>query len=486
MIQERIGIIDLGSNSSRLVIYEIQDNGAFRPILRIKRDIRLATYLGSDGRISDEGIARAVACIQLFHRVGVLHDVTDWIPVATATLRQAENGQWVVSLLHRTSGLQFRVLEGIEEARYGYLGVVNTLDIDDALIFDIGGASTEIMEVRHRRLLNSASLPYGALNLTAQFHDLPPRAHGDACYQFISDKLREVSWLQQCTRFPLIGIGGTARALSKWDSEVTNAERTPIHGYELKRKNLLSYYTQLKSMTVSQRKKIRSLSKSRAEMILAGFATIVALSDTLSSDDITVSANGLREGLFYEHLLGSDAVTTSPLETSVNNLQKLFGVNTRVAALIEDAAIDLFDTLQPIHELGEYERKLLQVAIRLENTGCYINSDRYKKHAAYLAEFSHLYGLRHSQVKDLARLLVGKGDKSLRQLGVLIRLSKLLVLQMGVNAGDLICRVEDNRIAVGRCATIDGLAPRSADLNIAEDFAELFDKPLAFFAIDRI
>lgn len=479
---ERIGIIDLGSNSSRLSIFEVNTNNSYRPVFEMKQNVRLARNMTADQKISADGIARAVSCTKLFYHAGTLHGVTHWIPVATAAIRQASNRNEILGTLETETNIDFRVLSGEEEGRYGYLGVVNTLSIQDALLFDIGGASSELMYVRDRQLVEVVSLPFGALNLTELFRQHPDKEAGNQVRNFMQAQFAAIPWLQQCQGLPMVGLGGTARALAKLDLWRQQQRFERVHGYPVHPDAVLPAFEHIRSIPAPKRRKIKGLSNTRADILVAGLATIVALIDTMQGTEVVISRNGLREGIFYEYLLRNhrEPVVDNVLEHSLSNFQKVFHVNKQVASVVTDAALKLFDALIPIHNLDSEARQLLRVTAQIESCGCYVNTEKWTLHSAYLAVASILYGPTYPQLLDIANLLNGKGELRLQKLYTLIRLAKLLTLQLGLVPDVIHCDVSAKQVVVGRAERIVDIVRASSEADLAHTFHDMFGMDLVY------
>lgn len=482
MSTERLGIIDLGSNSSRLVIYEIYSDRAYQRVFEMKQNLQLAREMGTAKVISEEALARAIACSRLFSRAGALHAVTHWIPVATAAIRQASNQRFVLGTLEEQTGFRFQVLNEWEEAFYGYLGVVNTLSIKDALLFDIGGASTELMLMRDRELIHATSLPLGSLNLSESLSTLPEETRGDSAYQLLLGQFSAIPWLEEANGLPLVGLGGTARAVAKLHRAQALSRTERIHGYPVATAYVRETFTTMKHMSLEKKRKIKGLSKPRARILTTGLACMAALVEKTASTEMVVSRNGLREGLFYHHLLSSEERNrvACVLDHSIHNLQKLFHVNLPIATMVRNAALELFDTLAKPSQLGPDERQLLRVTAEIEGVGYYINTEKSNRHSAYITLNSHLYGLSHAQLQEVAHLLEGKGREAMRKLLLLIRLAKLLILQCGIDPDGLHCRFHEGRLEVGRVSGIQETVNASADADLSHDFQKGFNIDLVF------
>jgi len=452
----RIGIIDLGSNSSRLVVYDINRQGAYTPIFRTKKSIQLARCITSEGDLSQEGLERALVTAKMFQHMGLQFQVERWLAVATAAMRQVGNGAAVLDAMERETGIHFRLLSGEQEAWYDYLGVINTMDVQDVLLTDIGGASTEIMLVRNRQLLHSASLPLGALTLAKRVESVEPSAQGQAARKLFEEQLVKVDWLDTCPSLPVIGIGGTMRALGKISSRMEHLGLRRFHGEQISVATLEKVYRAVQSSTVTQRRELWHLSESRSKVVHTGAAIAEALTHRVAATGLLVSGSGLREGLFYEYLLRDlpSPVLTNVAEHSVNNLLKLYVANPEISYKTADYAQRLFTDLSPFHLLQPRYLRVLRTAALLDRTGTSVNVEKYIRHTDYLMHSSHLFGMDADDLTAISQVVLGKGRKPIRQLNLMIRAAKFAVLEAGIG-------YEDLRAAIVAALTQRGIAASS-------------------------
>ena len=215
---ERIAFIDLGSNSVRFVIYEISDTGSYRLIYQEKNSIRLSENMWGNHKLTEPAMNRALVSLQSYVHMAKALEVNSIKAVATAAVRLAKNGDEFIETVKRETGLDLECISGEEEARLGFLGVINTIGLKDFVIFDLGGASTEITLVRNRQIEQSVSLPIGALTLTGTYQkgDEFTDKEYNKMIKAIRKVIEEQPWLKN-TKMPLLGIGGTARNIAKMD-----------------------------------------------------------------------------------------------------------------------------------------------------------------------------------------------------------------------------------------------------------------------------
>ena len=166
---ERLAIIDVGSNSVRLVIISIGPEGEYHQIENIKETVRLAENTSPDGSLHPEAQEHAVETLALFARLCEVRGVDRIIAVATAAVRRAPNRDEFLARLQKETGIEVKVLTGEEEADLDYIGVVNTVAPETGLIIDVGGGSTKLIGYRERLKEEWAALPFGSVTLARDF-----------------------------------------------------------------------------------------------------------------------------------------------------------------------------------------------------------------------------------------------------------------------------------------------------------------------------
>ena len=299
---QRIAIIDIGSNSARLVISHIYKSGAYNMVFNQKETLRLAQKTDKDGNLSKEAFESTLKIMQAFAFMCRQYKADKIIAVATAAIRNAKNGDRLVQEVSDRTGVNLHIISGNAEAFLSYIGVINTLPMKDGIIFDLGGGSTELILFRNRTLVESASIPLGAVNTTDIFNlrdTMPPNVYSDVNF-FISTRMEKYSWLKDAN-LPLIGVGGTARTVAKMIQRSREYPSSRVHNYIFSAQSFRSLFKKLRSTSLENRKAVPGLSEERADIILAGMSIINCLLAQTGSKRIVTSGCGLREGLFYDY-----------------------------------------------------------------------------------------------------------------------------------------------------------------------------------------
>ena len=398
---QRIAIIDIGSNSARLVISHIYKNGAYNMVYNQKEALRLSQKVDGQNLLTEEAFTSTLDTMRSFAHMCKIYQADKTIAVATAAIRNASNGPELVAKVAEQTGIQLHIISGKTEAYISYLGVINTLDVKNGIIFDLGGGSTELILFKNRKILESVSLPLGAVNTTGMFNtrnEMPPNVYNDL-NAFIMSQLAQYPWLKQ-SNLPLIGVGGTARTVAKIIQRAKKYPATKIHNYSYPIQTFRSFFNKLCLTNLEQRKKISGLSTERSDIILAGSSIISCLLEATGAKKLITSGCGLREGLFYDYYSKSNNVpliAKNILERSRENTLRLFESDTAHARHITKLTLAMFDGWMELHKVRKSYRRLLETAALLHDIGITINFYSHARHSAYMIQNAKLFGLTHKE-----------------------------------------------------------------------------------------
>ena len=431
---EQVGLIDLGSNSARMVVMAIEPNDAYRLVYQDKQLVRLSEGMQAAGRLTEEAMARTLAAMQNFSHTAELLGVEKMLAVATAAMRSADNGILFRDEIESKTDIPLTIINGREEARLGYLGVINTLPYEDFVLFDLGGASTEVSLVRNRLLKETMSLPLGSLTLTEKFgtQDEVSSKALKAMGSYIKKILRSLPGIEN-TKLPLIGIGGTVRNLAKIHQRLVSYPIPKLHHYTMAPDAIYDMTEMLASRNFKERAQISGLGRDRADIITAGAFLIQTLLQFTGAEQLIISGNGLREGLFYNYYAMTrrqgQHFPESLLRQSVENFRNTLPLgNEEPMQYITKMALKLYDGLQPLHGFPARYREWLETTCRLHDVGMMINYYSHAQHSAYIIANSPLYGLTHREQATCA-LIAAFQDGISNKLRRFAQFAKLLTAE---------------------------------------------------------
>jgi exopolyphosphatase/guanosine-5'-triphosphate,3'-diphosphate pyrophosphatase len=303
----RVGAIDIGSNSVRLLVAEVEwvdgRTGALRTLARAGESCRLARGLDRTGRIEPEMVERAIQVIREFARrarsLGAVHIVAG----ATAALRNASDGAEVAAALGAPCGLAIRILSGDEEARLVYRSVISGLGSvargHSCVVFDLGGGSTEVVSGVGERPGRWTSLPFGAVSLTER-HLLhaPAMSVGIAA---LEAEVRETI-MHSCAYMPeaaplFAGVGGTVTVLASMDLGLETYDPGRIEGWTIFGPRLDGLVRRVTHATSQERASWPVMGEGRADIVAAGALVVGLLAVRFPSQGLVCSTQGLRYGL---------------------------------------------------------------------------------------------------------------------------------------------------------------------------------------------
>ncbi len=491
---QRTAVIDLGSNTFRLVVFSA-GKGWWRRSDEIYEPVRIGEQIGADGKLGKPQMERALNTIDVFAHFcrATKIDPTRIRAVATSAIRDATNRDKFVAAAQKRSGLDIEVLSREEEARYGFLAAVNSTTVRDGVVLDLGGGSMQLVRVRERRAEKLASWPLGAVRMTEQFGD-----DLDALRDHVAAALADgAAWLPKAGR-RLVGIGGTVRNLASAVQAAAGLPSMGVQGFPVPAEALDELVDRLAALDPAERGRVRGIKPGRADVILAGAVVIQTVLREGGFDALEVTEAGLREGVFFaEHLEGDPPLFGDVRRESVLNLAAQYQVDPAHTAHVAALALGIFDSLAAdgVFTGDPIERQLLWAACMLHDIGMRIDYDDHHKHSRYLILNAGLPGYSPIEVALIAQAaryhrkgmselgpyakLAGPGDdKRLDRLAVLLRLGEDLersrdqsvtAAHVAARDGTVTLRLEaDEGIEVARWA-----AEREKEL-----FARAFDRTL--------
>ena len=419
MTTSRLAVIDLGSNTARLVIYAYEVGLTYKLIDQVRERVRLAEGIDSDGEIHKFPMQRAVETLSMFRHLCDASNVDQIIAVATSATRDAKNQAEFLRLVKKTARINLRVISGEEEAYYGYLGMINTFQYQDCYLFDLGGGSVQLSEVRKRRWRSGFSLPMGAVRMTERFMpDAPPtRKHINTLRAYVASQISEQVAANKMTlnpSLPLIGAGGTARALAKLNQADQPYPIDHLHAYELTRGEIQTLIKQMSRLSREALADMPGMNDERVDVILPGAIVIDELMNVGKFERLIISGAGVREGVFFEQFLGKPnprpaiqnlgAAPTlkNPRAFAVDNMALQYGQSTAHARHVRKLAVQLFDQLAQTHGYRQWERELLSDAALLHDVGYIVNYYNHDKHSEYLITDAELPGFNHREIAIMA------------------------------------------------------------------------------------
>jgi exopolyphosphatase/guanosine-5'-triphosphate,3'-diphosphate pyrophosphatase len=300
-VSEVVALLDLGSNAVRLLLARIRPGRGFA----ILEEERVQTRLGSGGQgtLPDAAVRKTLRAIAAFVEPARRRGIARVIALATAAVREARNAETLLEPLRQRYRADVRVLSGEEEARLGARAVLASLPIDSGVIVDLGGGSLQITRVRDGEPGVGASLPLGAVRMTARFlrHDPPASREVRALRREVRERAAD-ALPRAADGAPLIGLGGTIHALARIARGGRRGKK--IHGARLAASEVVAIGERLASLPLRRRRAVEGLKSDRADIVVAGAVIVEELMQLGGYEHLVVSAHGVRYGMLVEEAFG--------------------------------------------------------------------------------------------------------------------------------------------------------------------------------------
>ena len=506
----RLAVVDLGSNSFRLVVFTARD-GWWKRTDEIYEPVRIGEGMARTGELGETPMERALATLDVFAHFCRASRLTAPAvdAVATSAIRDATNAEGFLARARERFDFPIRVLSREAEARYAYLACVNSTTIVDGCVLDLGGGSLQLVEVAGRQLARSGSWALGTVRMSERF--LPPngpakRRQLEELRAHVAGALQSAPWVAEGAGAGrrLVGTGGTVRNLAAAAQRAAGLPSNGVQGMVIERAALDDLVERLAALPASERASVPGIKPARADLILAGALVVQGVLEAGGFAALETTEAGLREGVFFERLLTdrSPPLFEDVRRSSVLNLAAQYdalGEHTRhVAAL----ALGMFDELARLglHPGEETERELLWAASMLHDIGMSIDYDDHHKHTRYLVLNAGLPGFTPIETAIIAQAaryhrkgmpdpgpmaaLFGQGDaERLDRLAVLLRLAEDLERSRDQLVRDTaIALGEDDEVRLQLIVDGDSAVPRWAARRERDLFARAFHRGLSVAA----
>jgi len=500
---EKIAVIDLGSNSARIVLANIVANGHYVVFDELKESVRLGQDMERDGFLKPSRVAHAVKTLKMFRKLCDTAKVDKVYCFATNAVRRAKNQKSFLDEVNATCGFRFKVLTEEEEAIRIYQGVINSLEVPKAVIVDMSGSSTHIVQYNRRHILNRANLPFGSITLTDRFakEELKPEEQAKAIEAYITEQLKGLDWLKELEPdVQLVGVGGTFRNLARISKRIRRYPLDMIHNYNVPRSDFDSIYDMVKALDPNQRLKIKGLSSARADIFSSALAAMKSFLDFSGFQNIVISGSGIREGALITHAVPytHEKPITDVLGHSIYTKLHAYRQNVTHCETVFSLSLQLFKQLRVLHKLPRGYVRVLRIASYLHDCGEQVRFFDHHKHSFYTLLGCNLYGASHRELilaafvayghrKDdfpmtewntYKDLLLEEDRAAVYRLGVMVRLAESLDRTKTGHIKSINCDVLGDSVIMKTITEVDNTLEITDGMKCGPEFARAFKKNL--------
>ena len=496
---DRIGIIDIGPSSLRLMLTEVDKNGYFKIIDELKTSIRLCHDLVTDNGICRENFSTILSTLKAYKSLCTVSGASKIFAVATESLREAKNKDILLPLIKEELNIDIRVLSCEEEIFYNFLGVKRSMYIENSLLVEVAGTDTHLAWVNSNNIIKTATLPLGSVNLSYKY-DLKDRILPNNltnALEHLSDLIEGIDWLKEAKFDSIIGIASTVRSIGKIDRFRKRYPLDIVHNYELTDLDVQEIFNLLKCKDFKQRQKLEGIETEVADIIVGGTAIFKKIVNRVNCSKIIISGRGLREGLIYEHLKENYSIPNDILDYSIDGILNTLNGNKNHAKNVFDMTYSLYNALKPLHHLGDEFYNIIKTSTMLHDCGISINYYGHHKHSFYIILNSYINGLTHKELLMSAAIaashrfnnyqtpispftaIINQLDlKTVRYIGVLVKIAEGLDRSLVGSVKKLDVNFDEETVTINVYSDIDVDFEIRQALRASEKFREIYGREL--------
>lgn len=403
---KRTAIVDLGSNSVRLVIFEKTSRYAFHILCEHKRKVRIGENAYNNGKILQaDAMQRAEATLSYFKEVALKQKCRKILIVGTSALRDAPNRHIFIKNIKNRLKLNIRCIDGKKEAYLGGLATLNLLsNVKNATTLDIGGGSSELCLIKNGKIEDCLSLDIGTVRLKELFYDKGKEKELDGFLAPILELIPKHFYNEK-----LIAIGGSLRAISSAIMKKNAYPLQTLHEFTYTLNDEKNFIQELIKAPIELLGDF-FIKKERFDTIKEGALIFLKIAQKLQSKEIITSGVGIREGIYLDDILPLHKKFPNTFNPSIKSLQDRF-LGKEKSSVAYYAGV-IFDALTSLHQVDiTYKTNLLNAA-KLCEIGAYLDFYYANEHSAYFILNALNYNMSHKEKILIATLIKLSGKKT--------------------------------------------------------------------------
>jgi exopolyphosphatase/guanosine-5'-triphosphate,3'-diphosphate pyrophosphatase len=400
-------IIDIGSNSMRMVVFKKTSRFGFHLINESKSKVKISQdCYKNGGNLQEIPMQRAFEALKSFLDIAKNLKSRKILCVATSALRDAPNKKEFISKVSKELKLNIKVIDGQKEAYYGGVSALNLLPYNDFTTIDIGGGSCEFAFIKNKNIVNTTSLKIGTVRLQELFF-----VNGDlvGAKKYIQEKLSNITEDIDV----MVGLGGSIRALSRIMIEKDDYPLDTLHGFSYEVQDKVEFFQSIIDAKSNKELKELGVAKDRYDTISVGTFILKTILEYFEVKRLVTSAVGVREGVYLCDILRtSNHRFPTNFNVSIKSLLDRFVDDETQSAYLGNNAKKIFDTLAPLHNLDNKYKSILVVASKLQLIGLSLDFNKNENHSFWYILNGLNYGFTH-QEKILIAIVAKFTKKSL-------------------------------------------------------------------------
>lgn len=416
-------IIDIGSNSMRMVVFKKTSRFAFHLINESKSKVKISeNCYENGGNLQEVPMKRAFYALESFLNIAKNLKSRKILCVATSALRDAPNAKIFLDKVKKELKLNIKVINGEKEAFYGGVATNNLLNINNFSTIDIGGGSTEFALIINKNIKRTISLNIGTVRLKELYFDKEKYAEAK---EYILSELQKLPKEYQNIE-QIVGLGGTVRALSRIIIKNFNHPFDALHGFEYETNKAYKYFDKIMDANSNSQLQDLGVRKDRYDTIKTGTFIFHTILEFLDVKKVVTSGVGVREGVYLNDILrNSNQRFPSNFQISVRSLLDRFVDDFKQTAYLGNNIVKIFDSLQSLHNLDSKYKSYLVIAAKLQQIGISLNFYKNAIHSSNFILDGLNYGFNHKE-RILIATIIKYSKKSLPKDKDIIQYKNLL------------------------------------------------------------
>ncbi len=405
---KKTAIVDLGSNSIRMVIFEKTSRYGFYTNCEYKRKVRLGENAYNNGKIlQEEAMQRAEDTLGFFKQCALKHKCRKILIIGTSALRDAPNSKEFIKRIKDKLSLNIRCIDGKSESYFGGLAALNLLSpFKDGTTLDIGGGSSELCLIKNNKIISCISLDIGTVRLKELFFNKTEKI--DPLNEFIAPILEQIP--NEFCNQNLIAIGGSLRAISNSIMQKNSYPLKNLHDFRYmldeERNHILKIFNSKADSLTNF-----GIKKDRFDTIKEGIFIFLKIAEKIKAKQIITSGVGIREGVYLQDLLRPKVSFPPNFNPSVKSLQDRF-LKENKKNKTPYFAIQIFNTLEILHKLNNNYKQILLNAAKLCHIGEYLNFYFANEHSSHFVLGGLNYGFSHREKALIISIIKLNGKKA--------------------------------------------------------------------------
>lgn len=499
---DKIAVVDLGSSKIDLIMASCLPEGNFAVFEDISENVKIVDDFDGEGILRIARSNEAIEVLKMYRMICEVNKITNIVAVCSHSLKNLKNYRSFLDEIYNVCGFKFKILSQDEELSALYTGVVNSLDMPKAVVFNISGGTVRILQYSRRNVLNKIDLPFGTYAIAKLMEQASsPEEACEIMTAKFKEELEKVEWLKSIEgEFNFVGVGNPFRNAGLLSRKMRRYPLDAEHNYVMTKSQFLNVYDLVKTLDVDKTKKIKGISADRSDVFASGISMIKAIFEVCKYEDVTVSLKGMNEGFICSAVVPqtSEKPISDLLGFSLDNIREFYDGEYNNSKQVSELALILFRQLKVLHKLPRGYVKVLRIAASMYNCGQRIKFYDNEKNGFSIILNSEILGATHRDIilasfvsasQDLSdfnltewvkykELLVEEDLDAVRKLSLIIRLAKALDKTHRNVVQDISCDILGDSVIMKTIITLDASIEIREALKASQDFLKVYKKTL--------